>query len=182
MQLKSRQVILYIISCTVLYISQLSGGALLALFVLLQLSLLIQGIPVTKQSQLAMLKIGLASLPVCFLWSGAHSLLFLYLKDQNWLPAAMAASVSILTLLLVVFELYHSNSYLEKNQFQVLPTFSEAFNSLKNDKTRLFKMTGLVFIFSLLPRMPADWQLVFALTASLGVVNRQKLKTALALP
>jgi hypothetical protein len=179
MQLKSRQVILFVISCSVLYVSQLSGGALLALFVLLQLSLLIQGIPFTKNSQLAMFKIGFVALPICFLWSGAHSLLFLYAKDQNWLAAGMAASVSILTLLLVVFELYHSNSYLEKNQFQVLPTLSEAFNNLKKDKARLFKMTGLVFLFSLLPKMPADWQLVFALTAALGVANRQKLKTAL---
>ena len=178
MQLKSKQILLFILACAILLVSKVAGGALLALAALMQLSILIQQIPFTKKSQLAFFKLFLISLPVTFLWGGAHSFVFIYLKQGSWLPAIMAFSLSLTLILILNFQLLYSNQFLEKNNFEVIRSLNDAFNEIKNNNRRFFKTAGLIFMFSFLPWGPDDWKLVFALTATLVVLNPQTLKKA----
>jgi hypothetical protein len=178
MQLKSKQILLYILACAILLISKVAGGALLALATLMQLSILIQQIPFTKQSQLAFFKLFLITLPVTFLWGGAHSFVFIYLKQGSWLQAIMAFSLSFTLILVLNFQLLYSNQFLEKNNFQVIRSLNDAFNEIKNNTRRFFKTAGLIFMFSFFPWGPDDWKLVFALTATLVVLNPLTLKKA----
>lgn len=178
MQLKSKQILLFILACAILLVSNVAGGALLGLAVLMQLSILIQQIPFTKQSQLAFFKLFLISLPVTFLWGGAHSFVFIYLKQGAWLPALMAFSLSFTLVLILNFQLLYSNQFLEKNNFEVIRSLSDAFNEIKNNNRRFFKTAGLIFLFSFIPWGPDDWKLVFALMATLAVLNPQTLMKA----
>ena len=178
MQLKSKQIILFILACATLLISNVAGGALLGLAVLMQLSILIQQIPFTKLSQMAFFKLFLISLPAIFLWGGAHSFVFIYIKQGAWLSAVMAFSLSFVLVLILNFQLLYSNHFLEKNNFEVIRSLNEAFNEIKNNNRRFFKTAGLIFVFSFFPWGPDDWKLVFALMATLAVLNRQTLMKA----
>lgn len=182
MQLKSRQIILFFIACIVLAVSGIAGGSLLAVAALLQLSILIQQMPFTKQAQIAQLKLFLVSLPVLFFWGGVHSFVFIYLKEKSYSLALMALSISMILSFIVAFQLIFTSQFLEKNEFSVSPSLSEAFNEIKKQKNRLFQIAGLIFLFSFVPYIASDWKLVFALTATVFYLNRSQLMKAISNP
>ncbi len=178
MQLKLRQIILFLCACLILWLSGLPGGSLLAIACLMQLAILIYGLPFTKKTQIAFLKLFLLTFPVLLFWGGTHSFVFIYLRDQSILFTLMAASLSLCLSFMVAFQLFFTIDFLEKNNFETSLTLQNAFNEIGNKKNHLFKVGGLIFVFSFVPFLAEEWKIVFSLTATLLYLNQQKLKKA----
>jgi hypothetical protein len=178
MQLKSRHIYLYLVACLVLAASKVSGLSLLAIAVLLQILILLQNKPLTKKAQWAQLKLFFLTVPSFFFWGGAHSFVFIYLREGSILFAFMAAGISLSLSLLIAYQLIFCQQFLEKNDYSVTIALGEAFNEIRNKKGQLFSSTGLIFLFSFVPYLTTDWKLVFALTATLFYQHRLQLKTA----
>lgn len=182
MQLKLRHIILYIAACITLWAADVSGLSLLAIVSLLQLAVLLQGLPFTRQSQLAELKLFFISLPAIFFWGAIHSFTHIYMSEASPILGLMSSLVTFSVALMISFQLIFSQSYLEKNNFAVLNSLSEAFNEIRKEKKRLFQLAALLFIFSFVPVLDIDWKIVFALTATVFWQNRLQLKKALSHP
>jgi len=178
MQLKLRHIILYLGACIVLAIADVSGLSLLAILSLLQLSVLLQSMPFTRQAQLAELKLFLISLPSLFFWGAMHSFTHIYLKEASPVLGIMSMLVTVCLTLIIGFMLVFSQSYLEKNNFAVLNALSDAFNDIRKEKKRLFTIAVLLFIFSFPPLLDIDWKIVFSLTATLFWIHRGALTKA----
>jgi hypothetical protein len=182
MQLKIRHIGLYLAACLILGLTKVSGLSLLAIASLLQISVLLQGFPFTKKAQMAELKLFLITIPAFFFWGAMHSFTYIYVKEASAILAVMAILVSFMISLFITFQLIFSQQFLEKNDFDVLPALSDAFNQIRNEKSRLLKTAGLVYIFSFVPVLPIDWKLVFSLTAILFWLHRSKLMKVLSRP
>lgn len=180
MQLKSRHLLLFVIACIVLIFSELAGGALLGLAVLMQLALLIHGIPLTRSSQLGALKLFLVSIPLVFFWGGVHSFVSIYMRENQFVFLLMALTIVAALTFLVSLQLVFTFYFLQKNNGELFASLNEAFNNIKDRRREYLRMTGLVFLFSFVPWFSADWKLVFALTATHLFLERSRLKTALA--
>ena len=178
MQLKLRQLILFLAACLILWISGLPGGSLLAVASLMQLAILIYGFPFTKKTQIAFFKLFLISFPVLLFWGATHSFVFIYLKDQSILFALMAASLSLCLSFIMAFEMFFAVEFFEKNNFEVSASLQNAFNEISNKKGHLLKIGSLIFVFSFVPFVAEEWKIVFSLTATLLYLNQQKLKKA----
>ncbi len=179
MQLKLRQVLLYFIACTILYLSELPGGSLLALILLLQLCLLVKQLPFTLQSQWAMLKLFILTIPLFFFWGGAHSFVYIYLHESSWLMAVSASTISIGLTFILSCQLILSIDYLPKNDFKINRTLQASFTEIKQHRLFLLRSSSLLYFFSYVPWLREDWKLVFAFTATMAYLNRAELKRAL---
>lgn len=178
MQLKSRHLILFIVACLVLLFAQTPGGALLAIGVFLQMALLLHGIEISRRSQLGAFKIFLSAVPLLMFVGGIHAFVRIYLREGHYLFLAMAAAVLIVLLLLLSFQIVFSYYFMEQNNFELIATLQDAFNSLKYRRHEFFKIGLLLALFSCVPWLASDWKLVFAVTATHLYLNRSRLKTA----
>lgn len=178
MQLKSRQILLYLIACIVVYTSGLPGGSLLAIAALMQIALLLKGLEFSRRSQLAMFKLFLFSVPLFFFWGGIHSFISIYLAEGAPTMALSASVISLSLTFVLVFQLIFSMNYLVEAEFNVTGAIQNAFNEIKNHYSDLLKTTAIVFVLSLVPWLHEDWKLVFALTVTLGYLNWSQLKLA----
>lgn len=182
MQLKLRHIILYVAACVTLWVADASGLSLLAILSLLQLAVLLQGMPFTKQAQLAELRLFLISLPAIFFWGAMHSFTHIYMGEASPVLGLMSALVTFSISMMMAFQLIFSQNYLEKNNFAVLNALSEAFNGIRNERKRLFYLAALIFLFSFVPVLAIDWKIVFSLTATLFWVHRSQLMKAFRQP
>ncbi|MGZ3726746.1 MAG: hypothetical protein ACXWQQ_13145 [Pseudobdellovibrio sp.] len=176
MQLKLRQLILFLVTCLVLWLTDMPGGSLLAVASLMQLAILVYEFPFTKKTQLAFLKLFLVSFPVLLFWGAAHSFVFIYLNDRSVIFALMAGSLSLCLSFLTAYQMFFVMEFLEKNDFAISASLQDAFNEIRNKKGHLLKIGSLIFIFSLVPFVAAEWKIVFSLTATLLYLNQPKLK------
>ncbi|MBC7419154.1 MAG: hypothetical protein H7328_00365 [Bdellovibrio sp.] len=174
--MKLRHLLLFIVSCAVLILSELVAGSLIALALLFQLALLIKAIPLSKKSQFAALKIFLFCLPTFFFWGGIHSFVSIYSAEEHWLYFIMASVVTLGLCLIVSLQGIIIFDYLEESEFLIGPAFQKVFNDIQKSKGRLFKTTGLLFIFSFIPWLLTDWKLIFSVTATLLYLNWHQLK------
>lgn len=176
-----RHILLFVAACALLILARFPGGALVALAVLMQMALLIHNFTLTAPAQIGVLKLFAVSVPLFFFWGGIHSFLGVYLNEGQFLFLIMAAVVSVAITAAVSFQIVFSYLFLEKNNFQVVATLQDAFNSLRDRKSEYFRIVGLMFVFSLIPFfLETDWKLVFAVMATHLYLNRHRLKTALA--
>ncbi len=179
MQLKSRHLLLFAIACLVLHFAQTPGGALLAIGVFLQLALLLHGFEISRRSQLGAFKIFLSCVPLLMFVGGIHSFVRIYMREGHYLFLTMASAVLLVLMLLLAFQIVFSYYFLEKNNFELIATLQDAFNSLKDRRREFFKIGILLFLFSYFPWLESDWKLVFAVTATHLYLNRARLKTAI---
>ncbi len=180
MQLKLRHLLLFILASAVLIYSHTPGGALLAVGVLMQLSLLIHGLELTRRSQLAALKLFLVSIPLLLFWGGIHSFVTIYFGEGQLFFFITAFVVTMALSFLLSLQIVFSYWFLKQNNYEILATLQDAFNNIKNRKHDFLKITLLLFAFSFVPWLTADWKLVFAVTATHLYVNRTLLKKALS--
>jgi hypothetical protein len=180
MQLKLRHILLYVAACLVLAFANVGGLSLLAIASLLQISVLVQGFPFTKKAQLAELKLFFITLPSLFFWGAMHSFTYIYFRESSLPLAVIAIVVTFFISLFIGFQLIFSQEFLEQNNFEVLPALSESFNQIRNKKGRVFKIAGLIFLFSFIPYIAIEWKLVFSLTATLFYLHRLRLMKAFA--
>ncbi|MBC7742327.1 MAG: hypothetical protein H7061_09020 [Bdellovibrionaceae bacterium] len=179
--MKLRHLVLFIISCGILIISEFPAGSLVALAMLFQLNLLLNRIPLTKNSQWAAFRLFLFSIPVFFFWGGIHSFTQIYLSEGQIIFFVMALLVSLMLSALVALQAVLAFHYLLEAQFKVGVALQFLFNDIKNKKNQLFKTTGLVFLFSYVPLLSTDWKLIFAVLTTQIILNWVQLKPALAL-
>lgn len=180
MQLKLRHLLLFVVACLILMMSQLPGGALIAMCALMQMNLLVYNIELTKKSQLAALKLFLISIPLFFFWGGIHSFVTIYAKEQQYVYFAMAlivtAGLSFLLALQTIFPYW----YLKANDFEAIATLQNVFNEIKNKKGDFVKITLILFILSFIPWFRTEWKLIFATMATHLFLHRGQLKKALS--
>jgi hypothetical protein len=182
MQLKSRQVLLYIAACAGLYISELPGGSLLAIAVLMQMTLLLKQFNFSRRSQIAMFKLFLFSVPLFFFWGATHSFITIYLKEGLYFMAFSAAVLNASLTFVLTFQLVFTMNYLVVAEYHINGALQNAFNEIKNHLSDLVKTTALIFVLSFVPVLHEDWKMVFALTATLAYLNRSQLKLAFFQP
>lgn len=180
MQLKLRHLILFVLAALVLILGSTPGGALLAMAALMQLSLLINGIPLTKKSQFAALKIFLLSVPVLFFWAGAHSFVEIYLRESSYLFSSMAVMISLSLCFIINFQVVFVYQYLTASDFAVNAALQNAFNDIKDKRTAMLQSSLSLFLLTLVPLLSADWKLVFAVMVLQLYLNFDRVKTAVA--
>lgn len=179
MQLNSRQILLFIFSCALLIYAHTPGGALLALGVLMQLALLIYNIEFSKKSQLAALKLFLVTTPLFLFWGGVHSFATIYFNEGQYLFFFMTVVLILILSFLLCLQIVFSFWFLKPNDYNLLGSLQDSFNAVKNRKKDFIKTSLLLFIFSFVPGLSADWKLVFALMATYFYLNLSQLKKAL---
>lgn len=182
MQLKLRQVLLYIAACIGLYISGLPGGSLLAIAVLMQMTLLLKGFELTRRSQIAMFKLFLFSVPLFLFWGATHSFVTIYLHEGVYFMALSAAVLTASLTFVLAFQLIFAMDYLTVAEFHVNGALQHAFNEIKNHLFNLAKLTLIIFVLSFVPLLHEDWKMVFSLTVTLAYLNWSQLKLAFAQP
>lgn len=174
--MKLRHLVLFIISCAVLILSDLPAGSLVALAVLYQLALLMNAIPLSKASQIAALKLFVFSLPTFFFWGGIHSFITIYLREGSWLHFSVATLVTLALCLIISLQTILVYKHLEDSNFLINSALQKTFNDIHKSKGPLFKTTGLLFIFSFIPWFSTDWKLIISVTATHLYLNWRRLK------
>lgn len=180
MQLKSRQLLLFIIACALLIYTKLSVGSLIAMATLMQLMVLIQKLEFSRRSQIASFKLFLFSIPLFIFWGGVRTFVTIYYAEQQLIFLLMALIIVFILSMLIGIQVVLAFTYLEQNDFKVMITLQKSYaSSLKNIK--LVLKTGLlIFVFSSIPFISADWQLVFSVMATHLYMNWAQVKTALS--
>jgi hypothetical protein len=174
--MKRKHILLFLVSCLLLYIGDIFASGLIALALIFQMNLLFQDIPLTKASQVAAFKLFLFSIPLFFFLGAIHSFIFVYFHDSNW-PFLLAAIFIAYSLFFVVnffsFFVFH---YLEKNQFKITAAIQNAMNDIHKNKRGLLTQTTCLFILSLIPFLNTEWKIIFSLMAYRLYLSRQHLK------
>ena len=180
MQLKLRHLLLFVVACTLLIYAQTPGGALLALGILMQLALLIHGLELTRKSQVGAFKLFLASIPLFLFWGGIHSFVVIYLSESQHTYFLMALAITLVLSFLLGFQVVFSYRFLQSNNFELIASLQDALNNIKTRKTDFLKISLLLFIFSFIPWLSADWKLVFMVAVVHLHLNQSQLKKALS--
>jgi hypothetical protein len=170
---------MFIIASALLLYSDLTGGALLALAVSMQLALLFYNFKLSLQAQLGALKLFFISIPLFFFWGGVHSFVTIYFTEGQHLFFLMALTVSMALTLLLTFQVVFSYAFLEKNNFELIATLQDSFNEIHKNRAYFLKISSVLFVFSLIPCLSSDWKLVFAVTVTHLYLNRDRLRPAL---
>lgn len=174
--MKLRHLILFFIACAVLILSHLPGGSLLGLFAWLQINTLMTQENFNKSSQRWALHLFLISIPFILFWGSCLSFLFIYLNEQFWLFFIMTTLINFCLCLLaniyfiLTFEAAHSVRY------KIFQSLQSALQLIKAKKKIFFINSLILFIFSMIPFLSADWKIVFALMATHLVLSRTHLK------
>lgn len=151
----------------------------MALAVLMQLNLLIHGLEVSRRSQIGALKIFLVSVPLFLFWGGIQSFVAIYFRESQFLFLGMASVILLTLSSMLCFQLVFPYYFFKQNNFELVATLQDAFNSLKDRRGDFFRITVLLFILSFVPWLKTDWKLVFAVTVTHLVLNRALLKRAI---
>jgi hypothetical protein len=180
MQLKLRHIILFVIASALLMLSQLPGGALLAICALMQMNLLIHGFELTKKTQLAALKLFAISIPLFFFWGGIHAFATIYVQEQQYVLLTMTLVISFGLSFLLVLQNILPYLYFQSYNYEVISSVQAVFNDIKNKKSDFFRITFALYVFSFIPWLKTDWKLVFAIMATHLYLHRNQLKRALS--
>ena len=167
--MKRKHILLFLVSCLLLYIGDVFASGLIALALIFQMNLLFQNIHLNKASQIAAFKL--------FFFLGAiHSFLFVYFQDSNWFFLLIASVIAYGLFFVVNFFCFFVFHYLEQNQFKITASLQNALNDIHNKKRGLFIQTSCLFVLSLVPFLNTEWKIIFALMAYQLYSSRQQLK------
>ncbi|MFZ3230396.1 MAG: hypothetical protein WA160_09335 [Pseudobdellovibrio sp.] len=174
--MKLRHFILFFIACLVLILSDLAGGSLLALFAWTQIYSLLSQKLFNRKTQTWSFLIFLSSAPLIFFWGSIHSFLFVYLAEGNFLFALAASIVSYCLCLITSIYYVFSFDTAANSNYELVKSLTNAIQLIKSKKTTYFKVSCIIFIFSLVPILNADWKIVFAIMATHLFLHRHQLK------
>lgn len=163
--MKRKHIYLFIISCLLLYISDVFASGLIALALIFQMNLLFQAIPLTKTSQIAAVKLFFFSIPIFFFLGAIHSFIFVYFSDANWLFMIFSILIAYGLFFLVNFFCFFVFQYLEHSQFKITLALQVAANDIRHKKRSLLLQTSILFILSLVPFLNTEWKIIFAIMA-----------------
>ncbi len=174
--MKRKHLLLFIICCILIYISELFAGALIAVALIYQMNLLFEGIVLSRQSQIAAFKLFLCSTPLFFFLGGIHSFISLYYKEGQWLYLTFALVITYFLFFLVNFFCFFVFRFLEASQFKISVTYQKAFNDIHIVKKELLSQTFVLLILSFVPYLSSEWKIIFSLMAFQVYRHRLQLK------
>jgi len=174
--MKRRHILLFLISCLLLYIGDIFASGLIALALIFQMNLLFFEIPLTKISQLAALKLFFFSIPIFFFLGGIHSFLFVYARDSQWLFLLFSIFIGYCLFFVANFLCFFTFKFLLQNQFKVAIAVQDAVANVRHKKRDLFMQTSFLFILSLVPFLNTEWKIIFSLMAYQLYSFRHQLK------
>lgn len=176
--MKFKHFLLFTIASITLIYSDLAGGSLIALFAWLQIyNLHIQN-NFNRQTQIFSLKVLLAATPLLFFWGSIHSFLFIYLNERNIFGIISTSLICFfLCLFANLFFILCFNEAISAN-YKLIPAIDSSIKKIKIQKKEFLKTSFIIFLFSLIPILSADWKILFAIMATHLFLNRQQLKQA----
>lgn len=178
MQLKLRQILLFVFACAILIYTGLPGGSLIAMGALMQLALLIHNIELSSRSQFAALKLYLLSIPIFLFWGGVQSFTLIYFKEAQYLFWFMSLTIVFILSFILCLQVVFSYKFLKANHYNSITTLQDTFNNMKNEKADFFKYSLILFICTFVPWLDTDWKLIFALMATHLSLNPSQSKKA----
>lgn len=161
--MKRRHILLFLISCLLLYVGDIFASGLIALALIFQMNLLFFDIPLTKTSQVAAFKLFLFSIPIFFFLGGIHSFLFVYARDSQWLFLLFSIFIGYCLFFIAHFLCFFVFNFLPQNQFKISIALQEAVAQVRLKKKDLLLQTSFLFILSLVPFLNTEWKIIFAL-------------------
>ena len=174
--MKRKHLLLFIVCCVLIYVSELFAGALIAVALIFQMNLLFEGIVLTKQSQITAFKLFFLSAPLFFFLGGIHSFISLYFKDGQWLYLLFALVITFFLFFLVNFFCFFVFRFLETSHFNISVAYQKAFIQIKNAKKGLFAQTFFLLVLSFVPYLTSEWKIIFSLMAFQLYRHRLQLK------
>ncbi len=174
--MKSKHLLLFLVTCLLLYLSDIFAGSLIALALIFQLNLLYCCIPLTQKSQVTAFKMFACTIPLFLFLGGIHSFVLLYLAEEQWLFFIFAISITYFLCFLVDFFCFFTFSYLITNQFNISATYQAAFMEVKKNKKALFLQSFLILAFTFIPYLATEWKIIFSLTVFQIYFHRTQLK------
>ena len=178
--MKLRHITLFLLASATLITADLPGSSLLAFCLWLQINSLFKYNLISKSSQLWALKLFLITVPFLLFWGSTHSFLFIYATEQNWIFFLMALVLNFCLCLIASICYLFTFEVALKTNFQVIESLNQAWILIKEKKLDFFKYSGILFLFTLIPRLEADWKIVFAIMATHLFLNRHQLKQVFA--
>lgn len=173
--MKLRHFLLFFTACITLIAANFPGGPLLGLLVWLQVNTLLTQ-SFNKTSQIWALKLFLISVPLLLFWGSIHSFFFIYMKEQSWLFFLMTLALNCCLSMIAAIYFFFSFDSAANCNFQVISTLDASWAVCKKNKSHFFKISLIIFTFSLVPFLSAEWKIVFAVMATHLYLNRARLK------
>ncbi len=166
--LKWRHLVLYFICFVLLYFSQISGAALIAIFAWFQVCLLLWKINFNLKTQLFTLGYSLFMLPIFVFTSAAFEFFRIYWFNRQgnvMISLLFFILLFLLTYFLIQLAIFNFSIYNEKNKLDVYIgiTFTELF---RNIKTKVFlSLTFIALVSSLYFLNGLDFKIVISLVS-----------------
>lgn len=148
--LKFRHLILYFICFTLLYFSELPGGALISIASWLQVCILLWKFPYNFKTQIKVFIYFLTLIPIYLLLGSSSAFSQIYLKENSHLYFVLSCVLSYsLSLLAIVFSvLSFKLSSIEKG---ISHFYIETLQNIRKETKIAFKLALFLFLITLLP-------------------------------
>ncbi len=177
--LKLKHLVLFIISFVLSIFSELPGGALLLLFVWMQIALLLWGKKFTAKNQIKFSIIFLFLLPTFFLWGAVNSFISIYTKESHLIFIVMYGLLSfILCFWITLFSVF-SFAYAQDEE-PILNLFTKSVRQVKNHKYVMLYVTLIVYLTSIAPApLAEDYRIVLGVVFAHCFLKFDRLKTTI---
>lgn len=175
--LKLRHLILFLLSFALLVLSDIPGGAMLLLFVWLQIALLLWKKPFTLKNQIKFSILFLFLLPTFFLWGAVNSFVSIYTKESHLVFILMYSLLSfILCFWITLFSVF-SFAYAQEQQ-TLLSLLSECIQQVKNHKTIVLYLSLIVYLVTILPiPLAEDYRIALGIVVAHGILTFDQIKS-----
>lgn len=175
--LKLRHLILFMISFILLVLSDVSGGAMLLLFVWLQIALLLWKKLFTLKNQIKTSVLFLFLLPTFFLWGAVNSFISIYIKESHFIFIIMYSLLSFILCFWITLFAVFSFAY-AKEEEPVLNLFSESVKQIKSHKYVILYISLIVYLTSILPiPLAEDYRIVLGIIIGHSILKWDHLKS-----
>ncbi len=172
--MKLRHLFLFLTLCFILIAGNFAGGSLLALFALLQMNLLLSQHKLSKKSQLWALYLFLYSIPLVLMWGSCLSFLSIYFNEKIWPFFLMSVAINSGLSLIASMFFICSFAVAADAEFKIVLTPARVLEYIKAEKKMFFLASSLIFIFSLVPALSADWKIIFAVMVTHLILHRRR--------
>lgn len=173
--MKLRHFLLFFIASITLIAANFPGASLLGVLVWLQVNTLLTQ-SFNKSSQIWALKLFIISVPMLLFWGSIHSFFFIYLKEQNWLFFFMTFALNCCLSIIAAVYFFFTFESVKNCNYRLIATLDTSWTECKKNKAHFFKISLIVFTFSLVPFLNPEWKIVFAIMATHLYLNRSRLQ------
>ncbi len=175
--LKLRHLILFMISFVLLVLSDVPGGAMLLLFVWLQMALLLWKKLFTFKNQIKISILFLFLLPTFFLWGAVNSFISIYIKESHFIFIMMYSLLSFILCFWITLFAVFSLAF-AKEEEPVLNLFSESVKQIKCHKYIILYISLIVYLTSILPiPLAEDYRIALGIIVGHSILQWDHLKS-----